>query len=82
MRKFALALIVALHASMASAETYKIANWPDDLDQVQCSAWTHNPDGSWTQTAPIMVGSNTFTKNIFKGGREGAILDKHCGGSN
>lgn len=80
MRKIALAMIVALPASMASAQTYKIDNWPDDLDKVPCSAWTHNPDGSWTQTAPIMVGGNTFSGNIFKGGQEGAMLDKHCGG--
>ena len=78
MRKNALTVLVALPLSipMAAAQTYQIENWPNDLVQVPCSAWTHNPDGSCTQTAPIMVNHSLFSGNTFKGGPEQAILDK------
>jgi hypothetical protein len=83
-RKIALALVmIVLPASLANAQTYQIGRWPADLDQVPCSAWTRNPDGSWTQKETIVIIANGkhYSENFFNFGVEKDILDKHCAGS-
>jgi hypothetical protein len=78
MRKFLAALIFVGSFSTASAATYTIQNWPQDLDKVPCEAWQHNNDGSWTEIATIMVGGNPTSGMTFKDSDEAKMLDAKC----
>jgi hypothetical protein len=80
MIKVAIVSIAILVGTLsANATTYTINSWPEDLEKVPCDAWTHNQDGSWTQSATIMVGTNTMSGNTFKGTGETRLLDAKCG---
>jgi hypothetical protein len=78
MRKFLAALIFVGSLSSASAATYTIQNWPQDLDKVPCAAWQHNSDGSWAQIATIMVGKNATSGMTFRDSDEAKMLDAKC----
>ncbi len=78
MRTFVCALFSIGFFSSASAATYSIQNWPQDLNKVPCEAWHHNSDGSWTQVAPIIVNGNTTSGMTFKDTDEAKILDGKC----
>lgn len=64
--------------SAASAATYTVQNWPQDLDKVPCDAWKYNSDGSWTEVATIMVDGHPTSGMTFKDTDEAKILDAKC----
>jgi hypothetical protein len=83
-----IALSVVLAASClntATADTsYVVHNWPGDLPQIPCDAWTHNANGSWTQTGTITVEAATMVvkNNTFADGTDiGQTISKKCGAS-
>jgi hypothetical protein len=78
MRTYIAALIFVGSISAASAATYTIQNWPQDLNKVPCDAWHHNSDGSWTEVATIIVGANRTSGMTFKDTDEAKILDAKC----
>jgi hypothetical protein len=69
----------------ASADTaYTVHSWPGDVPKIPCDAWTHNPDGSWSQTGTITVeaASKVIKANTFPRGTDIAqTIDKKCGTS-
>ena len=77
-RAFFFAATVAISAS-ASAGTYTIDRWPQDIEKVPCDAWKHNADGSWTQTGTIVSASGTMVGQAFKGTTETRIIETKCG---
>ncbi len=85
-RSIAIALAIAASSFLqpANADTsYVVHAWPGDLAQLPCDAWTHNANGSWTQTGTITVEASTMIikGNTFTGGDIAAAIDKKCGGS-
>jgi hypothetical protein len=81
MRMILLAAAALLFApAVRAAETYQVANWPKDIDTIPCSAWDHNPDGSWALRGYIKVGGSVIENVGFnKGDSSARLLDKKCG---
>jgi hypothetical protein len=79
----AVALAAASGFQAANADTsYLVHSWPGDLAQIPCDAWTHNGDGSWTQTGTITVEAATMVikNNTFANGTDIAqTINKKCG---
>jgi len=48
------AVALALESGAMRAEDIQVKKWPDD---VPCDAVKKNPDGSYTQTKDLMMGS-------------------------
>lgn len=78
MRKYLVALIFVAPLNSASAATYTIQNWPQDLDKVPCDAWKHNSDGTWVEVGTIIVGRNVTSGMTFKDTDESKLLDAKC----
>ena len=78
MRKYAFALIFVASSSAASAATYTIQNWPQDLNKVPCDAWKHNDDGTWVEVGTIVVNGTATTGMTFKDTDEAKLLDAKC----
>jgi hypothetical protein len=81
-------LAIAVMATLALAlpamaeETYNVSAWPQGIKEVPCTAWKHNPDGSWTLQGTIRAGGITMTGVRFAGTGEAKTLDRKCGNSN
>jgi hypothetical protein len=78
MREFLAALIFVASLSSASAATYTIQNWPQDLNKVPCDAWKHNSDGTWVEVGTIVVNGNATSGMTFKDTDESKLLDAKC----
>jgi hypothetical protein len=78
MRKYVAALIFVAWLSPASAATYTIQNWPQDLNTVPCDAWKHNSDGTWVEVGTIVVNGNATSGMTFKDTDESKLLDAKC----
>jgi hypothetical protein len=75
MRKYLAALTFVASLSSASAATYTIQHWPQDLNKVPCDAWKHNSDGMWVEVGTIIVGKNATSGMAFKDTDESKLLD-------
>jgi hypothetical protein len=62
----------------AHAEEYTVTSWPNGIKQLPCSAFRKNPDGSWTVTATVHVGSVTLSNVTFRGGGEAKMIEEKC----
>jgi hypothetical protein len=71
-------LIIVGSLSSASAATYSIQNWPQDLSKVPCDAWKHNSDGTWEEVGTIIVNGRATTGMTFKDTDEAKLLDAKC----
>jgi hypothetical protein len=78
MRICVAALVLIGLLSPASAATYTIQNWPQDLSKVPCDAWKHNSDGTWVEVGTIIVNGNATTGMTFKDTDEAKLLDAKC----
>ena len=78
MRKYLAALIFIGLLNTASAATYTIENWPQDLNKVPCDAWKRNNDGSWVEVGTIIVGGHPTSGMTFKDTDESKLLDAKC----
>jgi hypothetical protein len=56
------------------AETYTVAQWPQDIGKVPCEAWQKGGDGAWKQVAMIQAGSQTIQGKLFKAGSSEAVM--------
>jgi hypothetical protein len=72
------ALILLGSLGSASAATYTIQNWPQDLDKVPCDAWKRNSDGTWVEVGTIIVNGNPTSGMTFKDTDESKLLDAKC----
>jgi hypothetical protein len=70
-----IALIFAGHA-----EEFTIPSWPNGLNQLPCSAFRKNPDGSWTVIATVHAGHVILSNVTFRGGTgEVKMIEAKCG---
>jgi hypothetical protein len=70
------AVTLALESGAMRAEDIPAKNWPDD---VPCDAVKKNPDGSYTQTKDLMIGSVRMSKNTYgKDTAEARAWDRKC----
>ena len=75
-----LVLAVCLSAPVpVRAETFKVDNWPRDVDNIPCSAWTKSGDGTWVLNGSIMVGASELTNVGVKGDAAARAIEKKCG---
>ena len=74
-----LAALLAVPAAARAAGTYELEKWPADIESIPCSAWVHNPDGSWALKGYVKVGASIIENVGFKGDSWAHLLDKTCG---
>jgi hypothetical protein len=67
-------MIVTTHA-----EEYTVPSWPNGMNQLPCSAFRKNPDGSWTVIATVHAGHLTLSNTTFRGGGEVKMIEAKCG---
>jgi hypothetical protein len=46
---------------------------------LSCAEWKRSPDGSWTNTSPLLVGTDTVTSVTLRGAKETKVLETKCG---
>jgi hypothetical protein len=64
----------------ADTEEYTIPSWPNGINQLPCSAFRKNPDGSWTVIATVHAGPMTLSNVTFRGGGgEVKMIEAKCG---
>jgi hypothetical protein len=69
-----------MHGAAAAAEDDK-----QDTVEVRgksltlsCAEWKRNQDGSWTNTSPLLVGTDTVTNVTLRGAKETNVLETKC----
>jgi hypothetical protein len=45
---------------------------------LSCAEWKRNQDGSWTNTSPLLVGTDTVTNVTLRGAKETNVLETKC----
>jgi hypothetical protein len=77
---FAVAFIAALASARADEQVWVMDNWPADISQIPCGAWTKNSDGTWVLTGgAVKLGSETVNNIGVKGDAAAHLLDRQCG---
>ena len=72
-----IAMIASVHAD---EQVWTIDNWPGDIDQIPCSAWSKAADGTWVLTGgAIKLGSQIMNDIGVKGDAAAHKLDRLCG---
>ena len=46
---------------------------------LSCAEWKRNPDGSWTSTGPLLVGTDTVNNVTLRGAKDTNVLETKCG---
>jgi len=46
---------------------------------LSCAEWRRNQDGSWANTAPLLVGEETVKQVTLRGAKETNVLETKCG---
>ena len=71
-------------ASLAAAGAASAEDAPQDTVNVHgkalalsCAEWSRNPDGSWTSTGPLLVGTE-IVKNATVRGKDAKALETKC----
>ncbi len=70
---------LAMQIARAATETYVVDNWPSDIDNIPCSAWTKSADGTWVLSGSIKLGASVLDNVGFKGDTEAYMLERRCG---
>ncbi len=68
-----------LPIARAAAATYVVDNWPSDIDNIPCSAWTKSTDGTWVLSGSIKLGASVVDNVGFKGDTPARMIEKRCG---
>ena len=74
----AAALIVGASAR-ADDRVYLLDHWPDDIEQIPCSAWTKMADGGWVLHGSVKLGASVLSDIAVKGDAAAHIVDRTCG---
>jgi hypothetical protein len=45
---------------------------------LSCAEWKRNPDGSWTSTGPLLVGTDTVNSVTLRGAKDTNVLEAKC----
>ncbi|HTZ65891.1 MAG TPA: hypothetical protein VMB83_00210 [Roseiarcus sp.] len=75
----AAAFIAMIGSVRADQQVWKIDNWPADIDQIPCSAWSKAADGTWVLHGAVKLGSETMSNIGVKGDAAAHLLDRECG---
>ena len=73
-------VLIAMHSAAAAAEDDK----QDTVEvhgkslTLSCAEWKRNQDGSWTNTSPLLVGTDTVTNVTLRGAKETNVLETKC----
>ena len=71
---------VAMTASVrADQQVWTVDNWPADIGEIPCSAWSRSPDGTWVLHGAIKLSSQTLNNVGVKGDAAAHLLDRECG---
>jgi hypothetical protein len=71
-----IAMITSVHAEQ---RVWTMESWPGDIDQIPCSAWSKNGDGTWVLDGSVKLGSETMANIGVKGDAAAHKLDRECG---
>ena len=74
------AFIATIASVRADEQVWTVENWPGDIDQIPCSAWSKTADGTWVLQGAIKLGSDTMDNIGVKGDAAAHKLDRECGG--
>ena len=76
----AVVLIATIASVRADEQVWTVDNWPADIDQIPCSAWTKAADGTWVLTGgAIKLGSEVMNNIGVKGDAAAHKLERSCG---
>jgi hypothetical protein len=71
---------LAMTASVrADEQVWTVDDWPADIRQIPCSAWSKAPDGTWVLHGSLKLGSETMENIGVKGDAAAHVLDRECG---
>jgi hypothetical protein len=83
MSRFVILTAVGFVATIASAradeQVWTVDNWPADVNQIPCSAWSKAPDGTWVLQGALKLGSETMNNIGVRGDAAAHVLDRECG---
>jgi hypothetical protein len=83
MSRFVILTAVGFIATIASAradeQVWTVDNWPADVNQIPCSAWSKAPDGTWVLHGALKLGSETMNNIGVRGDAAAHVLDRECG---
>lgn len=78
----AASVTVIIGASAVYAQQYTVSAWPQGINELPCSAFRKNPNGSWTMMPVVhVVGSYSMMYTTFGGPPERDMIEKKCGSS-
>ena len=75
----AVAFITTIVSVRAEDHVWSVEDWPADINDIPCSAWSKAPDGTWVLHGSVKLGSETMTNIGVKGDAAAHILDRECG---
>jgi hypothetical protein len=75
----AVAFIAAITSVRADEQVWPMKNWPDDLGDIPCSAWSKTADGTWVLHGAVKLGAETMSNIGVKGDAAAHLLDRQCG---
>jgi len=86
MRAFLTILAVGVSAivgaSTAYAKEYTVSAWPQGINELPCSVFRKNPNGSWTMMPMVhVIGGYSMMYTTFGGPPERDMIEKKCGSS-
>jgi hypothetical protein len=77
-----LCILIAMHGAAVAQEDSN--NKPDTVEvhgkslTLSCAEWKRNQDGSWTNTSPLLVGTDTVKDVTLRGAKETNVLETKC----
>jgi len=75
----AIAFVAVIAAVRADEQVWVMENWPADIEQIPCSAWSKASDGTWVLHGAVKLGSETMNNVGVKGDAAAHLLDRECG---
>lgn len=75
----AVAFIALTAFARADEQVWVMDNWPADIGQIPCSAWSRSADGTWVLHGALKLGSETMSNIGVKGDTAARLLDRECG---
>jgi hypothetical protein len=48
---------------------------------LSCAEWKRNQDGSWTNTSPLLVGTDSVKDVTLRGAKDTNVLEAKCSGA-
>jgi hypothetical protein len=75
----AVAFVGIIASVRADEQVWIMDNWPADISQIPCSAWSKAPDGTWVLHGALKLGSETMNNIGVRGDTAARVLDRECG---